>query len=585
MYRFFTLLYAVNLLAQSPTDKAQVSSTESATVITPPPSLNILGGLTGKSWPGSKAEGLISFAKLPSGQMNQMSGVDWRVTNKKNIYHGLVIPSKVGVNIGDYKVRDVIAVSDQVHVKHLWVSVDTRDPKAEESFISTLTSKFGSPKSKISYRKNGILPENVTTWVDSNNVAYSLEATYSNEGEYYANGVPMEIVIHTFMVGDIVTLFFDPTLFNLTEDQIRDRLKLIGCDYSSGAGTRFTNFFGLSGTLTCRFVTDKLQALQLTFDSGTMPDAGSRMIVKTGKSVFLDTMKELINQQIRSFPTSSITINSKDTPTLSLNSYPVGKQSKSAANKKDGTLTSVGEQSFQNETKLTWSPKSWEGNYMLSGRKLTAYPPGYDIASIINPALGTLVGQTSIDKLKRDIPLFVEDLDFDYYASNLIPHPQGGVYLDIPMINQKDTAYCAPASMARILNYYKRNVDMHDVAKVAGSDITKGTNGLGVIEALITATKKLDIICDKYGKPENINNFQSVINQSIMRGVPLMWGIPDHMCIINGYDPQKNEVIYTDSYGSGYERRRMSLQEAYKTTNYYARFFPKDVVISVQVRK
>ena len=584
MYRFFTLLCAVNLLAQSPTDKAQVSSTESATVITPPPSLNILAGLTGNSWPGSKAEGLISFAKLPSGQMSQMSAVDWKVTNKKNIYHGLVIPSKAGVSVGDYKVRDVIAVSDQVHVQHLWVSVDTRDPKAEQSFKSVFNTKFGNPKSTISYRKNGNLPVNVTTWVDNNNVAYALEATYSNEGDYYANGVPMEISIHTFAVGDIVSLFFDTTLFTLSEDELRDRLALIGCNYNSGSA-KFKNFFGLSGTLTCRFVADKLQALQLTFDSGTMPDAGSRIVVKTGKSVFLDTMKELINQQIRSFPTSSITINSKNTPTLSLNSYPVGKQSANSASKKDGTLTSVGEQSFQNETKLTWSPKSWEGNYMLSGRKLTAYPPGYDIASIINPALGTLVGQTSIDKLKKDIPLFVEDLDFDYYASNLIPHPQGGVYLDIPMIDQGDTAYCVPASMARILKYYKRNVEMLDVVKVAGTDILKGTELPGIIEALIKATERLDVICDKFGKPKSIQELKFIITESVGRGIPLLWVVPGHMRIINGYDSQKNEVIFTDSSGPGFEHRRMSLQDAYSKTKLYARFFPKDVVISVQVRK
>ena len=583
MYRFFILLCAVNLLAQSPTNKAQVSSTESATVITPPPSLNILAGFTGNSWPGSKAEGLISFAKLPSGQISQMSAVDWKVTNKKNIYHGLVIPSKAGVSVGDYKVRDVIAVSDQVHVQHLWVSVDTRDPKAEQSFKSVFNTKFGNPKSTISYRKNGNLPVNVTTWVDNNNVAYALEATYSNEGDYYANGVPMEISIHTFAVGDIVSLFFDTTLFTLSEDELRDRLALIGCNYNSGSA-KFKNFFGLSGTLTCRFVADKLQALQLTFDSGTMPDAGSRIVVKTGKSVFLDTMKELINQQIRSFPTSSITINSKNTPTLSLNSYPVGKQSANSASKKDGTLTSVGEQSFQNETKLTWSPKSWEGNYMLSGRKLTAYPPGYDIASIINPALGTLVGQTSIDKLKKDIPLFVEDLDFDYYASNVLPHPMGGIYLDIPMIDQGDTSYCVPASMARILKYFKRNVETQDVAKIAGSDIKEGTSMSGTYDALIAAVRKLDIICDRFRKPSSAQNFKYSINDSIKKGIPLLWCTPKHMRIINGYDSNKNEVIYTDSWGPTHEAKRMPLEEAYVKTNFYGLFCPKDVVISVQVR-
>jgi hypothetical protein len=222
---------------------------------------------------------------------------------------------------------------------------------------------------------------------------------------------------------------------------------------------------------------------------------------------------------------------------------------------------------------------------MLSGRKLTAYPPGYDIASIINPALGTLVGQTSIDKLKKDIPLFVEHLDFDYYASNLIPHPQGGVYLDIPMIDQGDTSYCTPATLARILRYFKRNVDMHDVAKVAGTDVTKGTIGFGRIEACKIAAKKLDVFYDKGGMPKTVQDFKIIINESIKSGIPLIWGIPDHTRIINGYDSQKNEVIYTDSYGPGYECRRMSLQEAYSKTNYFARFIPKDVVISVQVRK
>jgi hypothetical protein len=583
MYRFFTLLCAVNLLAQSPTDKAQVSSTESATVITPPASINIINTLTEKSWPGSKAEGLISFAKLPSGQMNQISAVDWRVTNKKNIYRGLVIPSKVGVSVGDYNVRDVIAVSDQMHVKHLWVTLDTRDPKAEETLKSALNSKFGSPKSTISYRKNGILPKNVTTWVENNNAAYALEATYSNEGDYYANGVPMEITIHTFLVGDIVSLFFDPSLFTLSEDQLKDRLALIGCNYNQGSA-KFKNFFGLSGALTCRFVADKLQALQLTFDSGTMPDAGSRMVVKTGKSVFLDTMKELINQQIRSFPTSSITINSKDTPTLSLNSYPVGKQSKSAANKKDGTLTSVGEQSFQNETKLTWSPKSWEGNYMLSGRKLTAYQPGYEIAAIINPALGTLVGQTSIDKLKKDIPLFVTEHDFDFYQSNLLKHPKGGLYLDIPMVNQGSLPFCAPATISRILKYYGRNVEMLDVAKVAGSSITRGTIDPNILLSMKIACKKLDVVPDYHGKPNSIQNFSSLIRKYIDRGLPLVWWSPKHLHIINGYDSVNNEIVYTDSYGPGHEANKKSVVNAYSETDYLTVFIPTETEFALRVR-
>jgi len=292
----------------------------------------------------------------------------------------------------------------------------------------------------------------------------------------------------------------------------------------------------------------------------------------------------LINQQIRSFPTSSITINSKDTPTLSLNSYPVGKQSKSAANKKDGTLTSVGEQSFQNETKLTWSPKSWEGNYMLSGRKLTAYQPGYEIAAIINPALGTLVGQTSIDKLKKDIPLFVTEHDFDFYQSNLLKHPKGGLYLDIPMVNQGSLPFCAPATISRILKYYGRNVEMLDVAKVAGSSITRGTIDPNILLSMKIACKKLDVVPDYHGKPNSIQNFSSLIRKYIDRGLPLVWWSPNHLHIINGYDSVNNEIVYTDSYGPGHEANKKSVVNAYSETDYLTVFIPTETEFALRVR-
>ena len=126
---------------------------------------------------------------------------------------------------------------------------------------------------------------------------------------------------------------------------------------------------------------------------------------------------------------------------------------------------------------------------------------------------------------------------------------------------------------------------MLDVVKVAGTDILKGTELPGIIEALIKATERLDVICDKFGKPKSIQELKFIITESVGRGIPLLWVVPGHMRIINGYDSQKNEVIFTDSSGPGFEHRRMSLQDAYSKTKLYARFFPKDVVISVQVRK
>jgi hypothetical protein len=150
-------------------------------------------------------------------------------------------------------------------------------------------------------------------------------------------------------------------------------------------------------------------------------------------------------------------------------------------------------QSFQNETKLVWSMRSWEGNYLLTGRRLTAYPPGVDVAKILDPTIGTLAGLTSVERLFEDIPYMVTGLSFDRYRANLKKHSEGGVYLEIPMIDQGEASYCYPASMARILNYYGRNVDMLSVAKVAGSDAKAGTSIPGVIAALGRAAAKLEV--------------------------------------------------------------------------------------------
>lgn len=559
----------------------------------PPPPVPLLDAFLGRTWPGARADGLMRLA-LPPGPTGQKallrpSAVDWKLTSKNYVYKGLLRQGFGELRAGDYRVSELIAVSDQVHIQHLWVSVDTRDPKAEEYFKQQLTAKFGEPKAKRDVRK-GAFPRSITSWVTSDTtsrhaIAYSLEAVYATEGEYFAGGIPVRISLHTFDVGDIVTLFFDPYLFAMNEDELRERFTLLGLSYTPKGQIQFQGFFGMSGTATCHVVADRLQALQLSFASGASPDTGSRIVTYSGKDPFLDAMKELISVQVRSFPTSSLNIRANETPTVGLNSYPVGKQSngsKVASAKKASSLP-LGQQSFQNETKLAWSTRSWEGNYLLTERRLVAYPPGIDVAKILNPAVGTMAGLTSIDSLFVDIPYVVTGLNFDRYRANLLQHPKGGVFMEIPMIDQGDTSYCFPAAMARILNYYGRNVHMKDVAKVAGSDVVMGTNGVGVLAALERASAKLEVyaIYPPGGTPRD---FAAFIRSSIDRGQPILWICEGHARIINGYDPRHGQVIFTDSWGSGHEADRMSFAEAIAITKAFAGFAPKEIQAAVRVR-
>jgi hypothetical protein len=74
-------------------------------------------------------------------------------------------------------------------------------------------------------------------------------------------------------------------------------------------------------------------------------------------------------------------------------------------------------------------------------------------------------------------------------------------------------------------------------------------------------------MCDKSG----YTKFLKGIREQTKRGVPLFWsvqlglypeaGVPQvfggHMRLIIGYNEEKNEIIYTDTWGAGHEHKYM----------------------------
>ena len=74
--------------------------------------------------------------------------------------------------------------------------------------------------------------------------------------------------------------------------------------------------------------------------------------------------------------------------------------------------------------------------------------------------------------------------------------------------------------------------------------------------------------------------FQRLIQSHIDQGIPLLWtvmlgltteaGIPQtaggHMRLIIGYNPQKEEVLFSDSWGAGHELKRLPLADAWTMT-------------------
>ena len=78
----------------------------------------------------------------------------------------------------------------------------------------------------------------------------------------------------------------------------------------------------------------------------------------------------------------------------------------------------------------------------------------------------------------------------------------------------------------------------------------------------------------------DLNRFQRQVQAHIDQGVPLLWtvmlgltsepGIPQtaggHMRLIIGYNMQKEEILFSDSWGAGHELKRMSTADAWTMT-------------------
>ena len=56
------------------------------------------------------------------------------------------------------------------------------------------------------------------------------------------------------------------------------------------------------------------------------------------------------------------------------------------------------------------------------------------------------------------------------------------------------------------------------------------------------------------------------VKQFIDKGVPLVWMIPGHIRILIGYNEAPGEIVYSDSWGKGHEKKTMSLAEAFMMT-------------------
>ena len=99
------------------------------------------------------------------------------------------------------------------------------------------------------------------------------------------------------------------------------------------------------------------------------------------------------------------------------------------------------------------------------------------------------INTVTIDKVDRTNLLSAMEL-----KSMVTKDDKGGVYIEgIPMVDQGQKGYCACATTARILNYYGRDIDQHDIAKIAVSSGDMGTDPEKLKKAIYKISSKLSL--------------------------------------------------------------------------------------------
>ena len=165
----------------------------------------------------------------------------------------------------------------------------------------------------------------------------------------------------------------------------------------------------------------------------------------------------------------------------------------------------------------------------------------------------------------------------------------------IPMVDQGQKGYCVAATCQRVFNYMGLSCDQHELASLLATSAEEGTN----LSTMYLALSKVDSRygtkfkavkanrpftrmtykeLDRYQKPE----FMKVVKQYIDEGQPLIWavdlgrgpsepGLPQqsggHMRLIIGYNETNHEVIYSDSWGAGHEKKTMMSGSANECTD------------------
>ena len=131
---------------------------------------------------------------------------------------------------------------------------------------------------------------------------------------------------------------------------------------------------------------------------------------------------------------------------------------------------------------------------------------------------------------------------------NVKSNPEGDVWVDhVPMVDQGQKGYCAAASSERLLRYFGRQVDQHEIAQLADTAAKGGTSPEGMVSALDAVGKKYqldqkDLIRSDSGRSFEKSKFYEMIDQYNRQAKQKKKGLIDYMDFVETTGPNMRTI-------------------------------------------
>jgi hypothetical protein len=259
---------------------------------------------------------------------------------------------------------------------------------------------------------------------------------------------------------DLDSVLFDPTVFLLRDYELFDRLSLVGLKMNQNSPAS-AKVLGAEATIKVNTVLNRLQNIEINF---TDSPKSSAIVLKKFDDPFLNAANTVITSRVRSFPTEL----SRRKINYDYRDYilydPVSQRTYEYRDTFSFATTDV---------MLVWSPGRGRANYRLIGKSLQVLPPGLAVTKAIDPTVGTLSSGDTYSASVQGQDFNLPVVSFADFQKNVI-RDKIGVWIEIPMENQGDLPLCLPASMARILRYFGKQVNQFSVAQVGGVGLRGG---------------------------------------------------------------------------------------------------------------